>query len=425
MGETMLRRSAALLGAVAVLLALAACGSGDDDSGAEPGGAGSDGDNAELLGPSDPASGEPIKVGVVSDGRTPALDNTMQLRTADAVAEYINEHRAGIGGRPIDLVPCETRGDPSGAEGCATELIQAEVVLTVMGETSGAAIIQAAMHDSGIPLFAYASADQSVLLDPDSTFALVSPTAGLSDLPIDVAEENDISKVTAVVIDVPAATGFYETIAADIFEEAGIELELVAIPPGQADMSPQMTQIASGDETVVHIIGNDAFCIAAMNGLRGAGFEGPIDTLNSCVNDSVREAVGDYLEGVVIASPSPIGDPDDPGLRLLAAIVDTYGEGDIDVESSLATNLFGTMMGAREALDGLTGEVTPATIVETIRAMPETELPGGGGLRFRCNGQAFPATPAVCTRGTLRTTLDAEGQPTLPYEPVGSSPIPE
>jgi branched-chain amino acid transport system substrate-binding protein len=57
--------------------------------------------------------------------------------------------------------------------------------------------------------------------------------------------------------------------------------------------------------------------------------------------------------------------------------------------------------------------------------MPETDLPGGGGLRFRCNGQAFPATPAVCTRGTLRTSLDAEGQPTLPYEPVGNSPIPD
>jgi branched-chain amino acid transport system substrate-binding protein len=119
-------------------------------------------------------------------------------------------------------------------------------------------------------------------------------------------------------------------------------------------------------------------------------------------------------------SPSPIGDPDDPGLRLLGAIVDTYGEGDIDVENALTTNMFSTMMGARDALDGLTGEVTPASIIATIKAMPETDLPGGGGLTFQCNGQAFALTPAVCTRGALRTTLDADGEPKLPYEPVGT-----
>jgi len=60
------------------------------------------------------ATGAPIKIGVVSDGRTAAFDNTVQLRAAAAIVKYLNDYRGGIGGRPISLVTCETAGDPAG-----------------------------------------------------------------------------------------------------------------------------------------------------------------------------------------------------------------------------------------------------------------------------------------------------------------------
>jgi branched-chain amino acid transport system substrate-binding protein len=56
--------------------------------------------------------------------------------------------------------------------------------------------------------------------------------------------------------------------------------------------------------------------------------------------------------------------------------------------------------------------------------MKESELPGAGGLRFRCNGKAFPDQPAVCVRGGLASTLDAKGQPTA-YKVLGNTPIPD
>jgi len=421
--RTGMRRGLALV-AAGLLVAAACSGSGDNGSDAGAKRSGDAAADAKLLGAADAATGAPVKVGVVSDGHTDAFDNTMQLRAAAAIAKYINAHRGGIGGRPIQLVTCESQGDPSKAEDCATQMIQAKVALVILGETTAATTVQKAVHDAHIPLFAYGSGDQSVLLDHDSTFTLASATAGLADLPIAVAKENHLEKVTAVLIDVPEATGFYKTIGEGLFKDAGIDLTVVPVPPGQADMTPQMTRIATGDPTVVHIIGNDAFCIAALNGLRDAGFHGPIDTLNSCINDSVRKAVGSYLKGVVVASPSPTGDPSDPGLKLLGAIVDTYGHGGIDVGNALSTNMFSTMMGARDALDGLKGPVTPAAITATIKAMPEMDLPGGGGLKYRCSGKAFSLTPAVCTRGALITTLDAKGEPTLPYQPVGNTPIP-
>src|SRR5262245_15067623 len=67
---------------------------------------------AELLGPENQATGEPVRVGMVSDGKTDAYDNTDELRAAQATAEYFNAHKGGIGGRPIEVVTCEAKGDP-------------------------------------------------------------------------------------------------------------------------------------------------------------------------------------------------------------------------------------------------------------------------------------------------------------------------
>lgn len=441
------RRAAALVAMVAVLLVVAACGS-DDDTAEDPAGgtdastpatdagAPEDGEGpgdattsttpaseGSLLGTPDPAEGEPVKVGFVSDGQTVAFDNTFQVQTGEAVAEYLNDYRAGIGGRPIELVVCETGGETGRATDCANELIQDGVVLAIMPESNAALGVFTVLSENDIPLFVYGVGDAAILGDTDSTFVLADPLAGLSALPIDVAEENGIDTVSAVVIDVPAATAFYQTIGAPTFEDAGIQLDLITIPPGTADVTPQMIELANGDPSVVHIIGDESLCIATLNGLEAAGFDGPISTLFSCLTDAVLEGAGDYVEGVYVAVSSPLGDTSDPAIALYQAILDEYDAG-LDEPNQGATT-FITMMAARDALEGLTGDVTPESIIATIKAMPETPLPGASGLTYRCNGQAQPVTPAVCTRGTLRTTIDADGAPVLPYVAVGNSPIPD
>jgi branched-chain amino acid transport system substrate-binding protein len=75
-----------------------------------------------------------------------------------------------------------------------------------------------------------------------------------------------------------------------------------------------------------------------------------------------------------------------------------------------------SLLTALEALP-VDGEITPQLVLETIRGMEESELPGGGGMTFQCGGSADPDLPAVCTNQSLRTQLDAEGNATT-YEVV-------
>jgi branched-chain amino acid transport system substrate-binding protein len=405
------------------LLFTTACSSDDDDAGT--GGKVENEntrDNATVLGTKKAAAGEPVKLGFLSDGRGPAIDNTFQGVAADGIVQYINDYLGGIAGRPIELEKCDTEFDPGKATECGEEFVEKGVVGVLMPETSAALPVFEVMKANKIPLFSYGVGDSALLLDNEVMFSLVDPIGGLADGPISIAEDNDLDKVTVVVVDVPAATTFYNTIAPAMFEEAGIELDVVAIPPDQADMTPQMTEIANGDPTSVHIVGHDAFCIASINGLFAGGFDGPISMLSgSCGNDVVRTALKDKLEGVYVSSATATGDIEDPGIELWNAIVDEY---DVDVEPDKGMNTFITVLAFARALEDLTGDVTPETILTTLRSMEPIPLPGGGGMDFRCSGKARELLPAVCANGNLRAQLDDKGEITLPWTLVGNAPIP-
>jgi branched-chain amino acid transport system substrate-binding protein len=412
-------RGAALVAALLLLFA-AACGGDDDDESSDS----TDSTASEdVLGTPNAASGEPVKVGFVSDGRTPALDNTHMEPAAQATVSYINDYMGGIGGRPIELVTCETAGEPGKATDCANLLVQEDVVMTVMPETQQPLSVHTVLAANGIPLFVYGVTDTAITEDAESSFMIASLTAGLSGLAIEVAEENDLEKVTVFVVDVPAATGYYEGFGETQFEDAGVDLDLVRIPLGAADITQQVNEVVTGDPTVLTIIGDPGLCINAINGLKSNGFDGPITVLNGCATEDVVTAVGENMDGVIMASPTPLGDDSNEGIQLWNAILEEYDPSFDDPNEGLTT--FITMMSARQALEGISGDITPDTVTSTIKAAPEQPLITGAGLGFRCNGKAESPTPAVCTRGALRVALDAQGEPVLPYEPFGTSPIPD
>ena len=202
------RLRAAAIAASLGLVLLAACGS-DTDSG--DGGETTDSTAAaDVLGTPNPASGEAVKVGFVSDGRTPSLDNTQMKPAAEATVEYMNEYMGGLGGRPIELIVRETAGDPGKATDCANQMVQEEVALVVMPENQQPGAVHTVVSANDIPLYVYGVADPAITEDANASFMIVSQTAGLAELPIAVAKENDIDNVTVFVVDVPAATAFFD-----------------------------------------------------------------------------------------------------------------------------------------------------------------------------------------------------------------------
>lgn len=413
-----MRRSIGVV--VTLLVTLTACGDDDMTDGEADGS--TDEDLAELLGPEDAASGEPVRFGMISDGASEALDNTAELHAAEATVEYLNKHRGGVAGRPIELVTCETSADPGQAVDCANRMSEQEVVAVAIDVSTVAENVWEPLHAAGLPVMFFQATGSGLLEDPDSTFVLTNPFGGGVAMPVIVAQELGGEKVTAVVIDTPAGRTVYDSLAPSVFDQAGLEFDAVYIPPDAADLTSQMAAVAADDPDLVHVLGFDAFCISAFQGLAAAGYDGAISTFSGCVSDATREAVPtEVLDGMRVSSVSPLADDDDPSYQLFEAVVETYGE-DVDVTDSVAIGAFSVVAGLATALEDISGDITPETVIETIKAMPEKELPGGGGVTFRCDGSAVSILPPVCSDQMLVTTLDEEGH-TTDYEVVDLAPI--
>ena len=406
------------IGGAVVLLAALAVGCSDDSSSDSSDDTTDAAADEDLLGPVDEATGEPVKIGMVSDGQTDAFDNTDELRAAEATAEYYNQHQAGVDGRPVEVVTCETGGTPDGATDCGNQMVEEDVVAVALSQSAVSEALWETLNPAAIPTWFFQASGESITADDQSSFVVFSPTSTLFSLPISVAENEDADKIDFVTIDVPQALNIFQEDGPAVLESAGLDYELIPIPIGTADMTLQMQEVADGGAGVVQVVGNDAFCIAAFNGLNTVAYDGAVTTINQCITDVTRESVaGDVLEGINVTATIALGATDDPTFQLYEAVMATYGEDVTDVNNATAMGGYSAMASLLTALDGIGGQINVDTVVDTIRTMEESELPGGGGVTYQCGGPASEELPAVCTDQSLRTQLDGEGQPTT-YEIV-------
>ena len=417
------RKAVALAALSALLFGAVACGGDDDDaSSSDDEEATSGAEATDLLGPEDAASGDPVKIGMVSDGATQAFDNTDELRAAQAAAEYWNTHHAGVAGRPIEVVTCETGADPAGGTDCANQMVEDEVVAVALSQSAVADSVWEPLHAAGVPTMFLQTSAEGLLADTETSFTMLNPLATLFGVPIAAAESEGTDRIAFVNIDVPQANASFDSGAAPaLLENAGLEYDLIKIPPGTADMTSQMQEVASSDAGVVYIVGNDAFCIAAIQGLNAVGYEGAITAVSQCITDVTREAIpGDQLEGISVTATMAVGATDDPAYQLYQAVMGTYGEDVQDVDNNVAMGGYTSMASVATALAGLEGDVTTETVAEAFKSMEESDYPGAGGVTFQCGGTVFPSQPAVCTNQSLRATLDAEGN-LASFEAIDSS----
>lgn len=403
------RRHALLAAAIAGAL-LVSAGCTDSSTSAETDDTTAPPPDASLLGDENPATGEPVKIGQLTDGASEAVDSTDELVGGEIAAEYLNTYQGGIGGRPIEIVTCELMSDPSATQECANKMIAEDVIAVTAPQVAYADEAWAPLHDAGIPLVLSTASSEKLESDPDSTFLMLNSNVTLWSLPISLAESTDADKIAYVIVDVPQAREILDADDGETMAAAGLEFESVPIPLGTADMVPQMQQIKAGGAGVVHLLGNDTFCIAAIQGLRAVGYTGAISGVSQCFSDATRSALAGELEGVNVMTTTADGFPDDPSYEMYRAVVDEFGT---DVEDIDGYTLRGYVAVATvgAALESLEGEVTAETVAETMRNMPETDLPVGGGITIKCGGSAVPERPAICTNQWLRVVLDADGNP--------------
>ncbi len=409
------------LAAAALILAAAGC---TDDTTSTSGGTNQTAPvaaDAGLLGTEDVATGEPVKIGQLTEGTSASIDASDELVGGWAAVAYYNTYQGGIAGRPIELVTCEMKADPSTAQECANKMIAEDVVAVASPQIVFAEEVWTTLHDAGIPLVLLGASSEKLETDTESTFVMGNPGAGLWGLPVALAQAVEATKVSYVIVDVPQARDLFVADDGATMAAAGLDFDVVPIPLGTPDMVPQMEQVKAGGAGVVHILGNDSFCIAAIQGLHAVGYTGAISTISQCFTDATRSTLAGQLAGVNVATPTAEGATGDPSWELYRAVMDQFG-GDVDDIGGYTLSGYVAVATLGAVLASLDGEVTPSSAAAAIRSMPDTALPVGGGVMIRCGGSAVTDRPAICTNQWLRGVLDADGHP-LSYTVEDSSDL--
>jgi ABC-type branched-subunit amino acid transport system substrate-binding protein len=385
------------------VLVAASCSSKDNGTGAST--ATTAFDVAAALGPSNKATGTPIKIGLVDDGKTIGIDHTPVVGAFNATVQYVNEHRGGLNGHVIEVDECSTNNTPADATNCGIKMVNDKVAAVLVPVSAQDTNVFNAMSDSGIPYFTYTAGSPNIILKAGA-FVLTNSVAGVA-APAKMAKEANVKKAGIIVIDVPAATGPLAAIAKPVYAKAGVDLSVVAISPQTADMTPQIQEaIGSGAEQFT-VIGTDEFNTAGIKALKQLGFTGKI-VMVTAPSQSIVDNVPGGLDGVAYIT-SDTGDQNDPDVKLYNAVVQTYMSDITPVAQS--TWAFATVLSFVNALKDNASAVDAPTVAQALRSMPKPlPLPLGAGLTYQCGAKPVALVPNVCTPSVLETTLDAQGK---------------
>lgn len=263
----MKKKLLALLLAMSMVFALAACGSGGDDpaSGSEvPSG----------------GSGDTIKIGLIGPmtGNNAAYGNAM-LEGAELTVSEINA-AGGILGKQVELVSADDRGDPTECMNAFNTMVAEGIKYVIGSATSGAtSAITSMANEEGVILISPSATADDITTEDDYVFRACFKDSLQGDIAAAYVESLGITKVGTIMCSADTySKGLVDSFTAAC-KERGIEVaaaESTATMDAQ-DFTNQFTAMVNADvELVYAIYYYDAVGPFLVTQARAAGYDGII-----------------------------------------------------------------------------------------------------------------------------------------------------
>ena len=114
-----------------------------------------------------------------------------------------------------------------------------------------------------------------------------------------------------------------------------------------------MREVVDSGAGVVQVVGYDALCIAAFQGLSALGYDGAVTAVSQCITDATRQAIpADRLQGMYVTSAIALGATDDPSYQQYQAVMDAYGQDVDDVDNNVPMSGYTVIAALATALGG-------------------------------------------------------------------------
>jgi branched-chain amino acid transport system substrate-binding protein len=354
--------------------------------------------------PGKKAVGEPVKIGLITNEGGSGISQPETREAADAARQYANDNLGGIAGRPIEFVVCKTKEEPATARDCANRMVEQKVTAVVLTTSGLGGSMVPIVTQAGIPwttALANSSAEATNALAFSWTGGFAANLASMAEY----AKDKGYKKVAAFVIDVPAPISSAEAIGRPIFTKAGIDLQIVKVAPGTPDASPQVTAALQNKPDAITVVGDSTVCTAALRAVNTLGSDTARMLAQTCTAPEVRDALGAGLDGAQVFSSADVFS-DDIETQLYRQVMKRYSP-DTPTTGYAVVGYQG-LLGLVRAVANLSGEVTPAAVIATLRSAKDVLLPAGHGTTFTCDSTAMPRLTAACSAKGVTGTISGD-----------------
>ncbi len=365
-------RRRALVGAVALgLAALTACSGG---GGSAPG---------DLDGG---LTGQPIVVGLLNQEDAPLGSFPDLRRGAEAAVWHVNADLGGVGGRPIRLQACATKGTAESSQACATKLVGGQPVAVIGGVDLGSAASLPVLEAAGIP-YVGSLPQLGEELTSDGAYMLAGGTVadllGQAEYALGVL---GAKRIGALYVDLPGVLTTVVRAAEVVLRARGAtDVKLVAARADEADFTPALKAASAGRPDVVFVVFPAQACARIMQAGQALEVTAKLFFPSACAERTVVDAAGSAAEGAYFGSAYLRFD--DPSPEVDAWRSRTKSEG------VLSQAGFGAVMNVHRILTEIDGP-TPATVSAALAAA--RDHPGFMTHPYTCDGKQVPLMKAVC-----------------------------
>jgi branched-chain amino acid transport system substrate-binding protein len=346
--------------------------------------------------PSQPvrAEGEPILVGMINQEDTP-LGSFPELRLgAEAAVRFINEELGGVGGRPIELVPCITSFSVEKSQACAQSLVQRGVVAVAGGIdiTSNGSI--PILEQNNMPYVGGIPVNFDEMRSPISfQFSGGAPGAfvAFADYAATVQRAQRVAVVYADYQSIKAGAIDYGVAT---LRNAGVtDITEVAFPITTTDFVPVIRKAAESNPDAIFLGAADTACAPAMKTAHELGLSAKLYLVGACAAPGIAEQVGEAaVAGRIFNVEGPVGGGDREG-PLYFEVIERHGDPELPAQSA-ATVTFRSMMNLYALLDEIGPDVSSEDVLDLVRSA--RNRPSFNGHAYTCDGQQVPDLPALC-----------------------------
>ena len=349
------QRLASIAAAAAIVLAVSACGDGDDKAADAP----------TITTQAVPCRGEAAVVGTVTSMSGPGPLKDL-MGGVKAAVQAVNH--GCLAGRPVKWVSCDDEGDPTQGADCGRKVVKSKAIALVGSGGVASINFEPIVQDAGIPSVGNFAADPNELLR-DTSFPFYNGlTRAASRAALTAAA--GAKSVSVVIPDNPTFQAILPTFRKILGEFNVAVKRFVVVPNDATDLAQYASQAADAESIMILV---DPQLKGLLHELLNAGItpQNKVITAPAMRQAEVGE-FGDQLDGLLMTSPTvPLTDTSNKGVAQYLAETKAAGVDDLGDDGMVAWRSMHVLADVIKGLPSLTASNVTKAMRSYAFAPPE------------------------------------------------------